>query len=85
MAIVLFLLLLGSGSSMDTGSAVYSGGAGGGGGSDDEDDENWGNWKGQCLLKNSSRTNTRKTETTKNTGKPPSHKGLFLPDFKGRG
>ena len=48
MSIVLFLLLLASGSSMETGPAVYSGGAGGGGGSDGNDgsdDDNWGNWE----------------------------------------
>ena len=53
MAIIVFLLLLGSGSSMDTGPAAYCGGAGGGGGQDGDDDDwdDWGDkWKGQCLL-----------------------------------
>ena len=69
MSIVVFLLLLASGSSMEAGPAVYSGGSGGGGGRDDkdgQDDQNWGDWKGQCLItKNSLRANTRKNRNNK--------------------
>ena len=70
MSIVFFLLLLGSGSSMETGPAVYSGGAGGGGGRDnnDDSDDDWGHWKGLCLIKkNSLRANTRKKQKQSHT------------------
>ena len=70
MSIVVFLLLLASGSSMEAGPAVYSGGSGGGGGRDDkdgQDDQNWGDWKGQCLITKKFKSQYKKKQKQQNT------------------